>query len=138
MKQTVAYKGASLRLEIPLGGKAPISFELNGPAGTFTDPVLEFSGPAVDAGLVALSDTDYGTYGRWALGLEAIRAGDIRTVHAVLSLAGTEDRRLLRACLEGLSAERFAFAPCKRSILSFLSNLRGVALGGRTSGFVLS
>jgi hypothetical protein len=129
VKQTVAYKGPTMPLEIPLGGQNAIPFELNGPAGAFRDPVLEFSGPAVDAGLVALSDRDYGTYGRWALGLEAIRAGDIRTVHAVLSSEETDGRRVLRASLQGLSAERFAFAPRKQSILIYWSCLRGLCAG---------
>jgi hypothetical protein len=129
VKQTVAYKGPSLHLPIPLGGVAPISFELNGPAGSFTDPVLEFSGPAVDRGLVALSDANYGAYGLWAPGLEAIRAGDIRTIHAVVNSDGTENRRVLRTCLRGLSAERFAFPPRKSSILSFLCSLHGVVVG---------
>jgi hypothetical protein len=129
VKQTVAHKGPTLRLEIPLGGETPISFELNGPAGAFTDPVLEFSGPAVDAGLVALSDADHGAYARWALGLQGIRAGNIRTVHALLSSGETEGRRVLRACLQGLSAERFGWAPRKQSILAFLSSLRGLNIG---------
>jgi hypothetical protein len=129
VKQTVSHLPQTLRRSISLGGEDFLSFQLNGPAGAFVDPVLEFSGPAVDAGLVALSEKDYGVYGLWALGMEAIRAGDIRRVHAVNSSEAIEGQRVLRACLKGLSAERIGFVPRKQSILTYWSALRGIAVG---------
>lgn len=129
VKQTVGCKGPTMPFPIPLSGEESIPFQLNGPAGAFTDPVLELSGPAVDLGIVALSDRDHGAYGRWALGMEAIRAGDILTFHAVISSEETEGRRVLRACLQGLSAKPYGLPPRKQSILVFLATLRGIAVG---------
>lgn len=125
VKQNVGYKGPTLARRIGLGEVASVSFELNGPAGAFTDPVLELSGSAIDSGMVTLLDG----YGLWALGMEQIRAGNIKRVHASIATAEVEGQGVLRACLQGLSADRFAFAPRKQSILCCWANLRGVAMG---------
>jgi hypothetical protein len=125
VKQTVPNKDRTQPLSIGLRKERSIPFELNGPAGAFTDPILEFTGSAVDAGIVELSEG----YGLWALGIEAIRAGDIRRVSADVSLEEIVGRRVLRACLNGLSAERVAFPPRKQSILIYWSTLCGIAAG---------
>lgn len=129
VKQTVAHKAQTAPLQLALRSEHSIAFELNGPAGVFTDPVLEFSGPAVNAGLVVLSDKDFGCYGLWALGMEAIRAGDIRRGHAVLSSAEKDGQQVLRTCLQGFSAAQFSFPPRKQSILIYWICLRAVAVG---------
>lgn len=129
VKQTVPSKAKVARLQLPTVSEHSIAFELNAPAGAFVDPVVEFSGPAVDAGLIALTDSSAGSYGLWAMGLEAIKAGDIRKVQGVLSSAELEGKRVLRACLQGLSAGHFGFPPRKKSILIFWTRLRAVAKG---------
>lgn len=125
VKQTVPHKDRTQPLSIGLRKERAIPFDLNGRAGAFTDPVLEFTGSAADAGIVELSEG----YGLWALGIEAIRAGDIRRVRADVSSKEVDGRRVLRACLKGLSAEQFAFPPRKQSILIYWSTLYGVATG---------
>jgi hypothetical protein len=125
VKQTVPNKDRTQSLPLGLNREHSIPFELNGPAGAFVDPVLEFTGSAVEAGVVELS----GGYGLWALGIEAIRAGDIRRVTAEVSAEGTDGARFLRARLKGLSADRFGFPPRKQSILIYWCTLRGFATG---------
>jgi hypothetical protein len=125
VKQNVPNKDRTQPLSIGLREGHSLPFELTGPAGAFADPVLEFTGPAVDTGLVELSEG----YGLWALGLEAIRAGQIQRVHAEVSAAEAGGGRVLRACLKGLSAQSLALPPRKQSILIFWSTLRGAAAG---------
>ncbi len=96
--QTLAYKGPCLTCEIPLGGVASIPVELNAPAGAFIDPVLEFSGSALDSGIVSVTDA----YGLWSLGLEHIRAGGVRRVDAEITSAEAEGRRSVSSVPQGI------------------------------------
>jgi len=125
VKQKVPTKNRIVSLTVGLRKEHSISFELNAPAGEFDEPVLEFSGPAVDAGLLELTEG----YGLWALGLDAILRGDIRRVNAEVSTGENDGRRVLRVHLKGLSANRFAFPPRKQSILIFWSTFRAIAVG---------
>jgi hypothetical protein len=125
VKQTVAYKGPCMTCSIPVASVDHIPFELNAAAGAFNDPVLEFSGSAIDSGFVSVTEA----YGLWSLGLEHIRAGGVRRVDAVITSAAAENRRSFRACLKGLIPAKFAFPPRKKSILSWWCTLRGIAVG---------
>ena len=124
VKQTVAYKGPVLTCPLQVGQDQSSGFELNALAGSFSDPVLEFSGSAIDSGMVAVPEA----HGQWSLGLEHMLAGGLRRVDAVIASA-EEGRRVFRACLKGLSAARFAFPPRKKSILIFQYTLRGITAG---------
>jgi hypothetical protein len=123
--QTLAYKGATLEQQIVVRQEHSSVFELNGPAAVFVDPILEFSGSAIDTGIVSLTES----FGHWSLGIEHILAGGAVRFDAEISSAEAGGRQVMRACLKGLSAERRAFPPRKKSILSFWYTLRGVAPG---------
>lgn len=125
VKQNVPNKDRTQRLTIGLWKETSIPFELCGPAGAFTDPVLEFTGPAADSGIVELSEG----YGLWALGIEAIRRREICRVNAEVCRVQADGRHVLRACLKGLSPERFAFPLRKQSILIYWATLRATASG---------
>lgn len=129
VKQTAGHLPKTLRRQLTVGGEDSLCFELRGPASAFADPVLEFTGPAVDAGLVELSGHDQRNYALWAFDLKAILAGNIHRIHATSSEETAAGRRTLRTQMKGLSAAAFGFPPRKQTILILWAALRGVAAG---------
>src|SRR5262245_23743874 len=123
--QTLACKGATLPMQIVVRQERFGSFELNSPAAGFVDPVFEFAGSPIDSGFVNL----VAAHAFWSLGIDHIRAGGAVRFDADITAVETDGKRVVRAVLKDLSAQKRSFPPRKKSILSFLFDLRGVAPG---------
>jgi hypothetical protein len=125
VKQKLAYKEPTLTRQIVVGKDVSSAFELNGRAAAFVDPVLEFSGSAIDSGIVTVTQGE----GHWSLGIEHVLAGGMVRFVAEITNEEANGRRVFRARLKGLSAEQRSFPPRKKSILSFWYTLHGVKPG---------
>jgi hypothetical protein len=123
--QTLPYKGATLPMQIVVRQDRFGSFELNGPAEAFVDPVFEFAGSAVDSEIVNVTEA----HAFWSLGIDHILAGGAVRFDGDLTTEEANGRRLCHASLKGLSAQQRSFPPRKKSILSFCFTLRGVSPG---------
>lgn len=123
--QTLAYKGAKLTKQIVVRQEDFGSFEINGPAAAFVDPVFEFAGSAIDSEIVMLTEA----HAFWSQGIDHILAGGAVRFIAEITKEDSDGRRRSRALLKGLSAQQHSFPPRKKSILSFCFTLRGVSLG---------
>ena len=117
---------ASKPLPLMPGEETGYYVVLTGPAGAFSDPILELYGPSIERRLV---DVFY-AHGEWYCGEENVMAGRAPWMEARIEESHSEEgERIVRARLHGLSSEQFEFSPRPQTKLTIIVRFKGVEEG---------